>query len=352
MIFALIACSASSPEQILCASGSEIPASAEPPEWIHVVPIGTWKGHHTAPPFAVTAKDCADIVATAAARKIDIVIDYEHQSISAQKTGSPAPAAGWIDRLEARNDGVWAHVKSWTERAGQYLRAREYRYVSPVIEFRHRDPVSGEPVGKRLACVALTNIPFFAGELPSVTARGEPMNLLALLLSTLSLPETTTEEAAVDAVKELKAKADSAGAMAANAEIGEAVCASLKVDAATAMAQLDDVLTHKGYVPAQQHLDLMAASTIAVADRDIEKLVARALELGKITPAMKPTFLGMAGKDYDAACTWLDNAPIVVGLGTTAAGKKLAAKGKLTPAEAAICASMSLTEDEYIAARA
>ena len=31
--------------------------------------------------------------------KLDLVIDYEHQTLFADKNGAPAPAAGWIKQL-------------------------------------------------------------------------------------------------------------------------------------------------------------------------------------------------------------------------------------------------------------
>ncbi len=44
--------------------------------------------------------------------------------------GGTAPAAGWIKRLEARPDGIWAAV-AWTEAAQARIRAGEYRYITP-----------------------------------------------------------------------------------------------------------------------------------------------------------------------------------------------------------------------------
>jgi len=61
-------------------------------------------------------------------RAVDIVVDYEHQTL----TNSQAPASGWIKGLSLGNDGIYAEVE-WTDRAKGYLSNKEYRYLSPVV---------------------------------------------------------------------------------------------------------------------------------------------------------------------------------------------------------------------------
>src|ERR1022692_3149060 len=39
-------------------------------------------------------------------RKIDVVFDYEHQTLEAATTGVPAPASGWIRDLYTNNEGL------------------------------------------------------------------------------------------------------------------------------------------------------------------------------------------------------------------------------------------------------
>ncbi len=101
------------------------------------------------------------ILSAFTASATDLVVDYEHQSLS----GSEAPAAGWIKELEDRGaDGVWAKVQ-WTERAMAYLGAREYRYLSPVVLIRKKDKRAVEILG-----AALTNLPAIDGMAPVVNS--------------------------------------------------------------------------------------------------------------------------------------------------------------------------------------
>jgi len=65
---------------------------------------------------------------------IDVVIDYEHQTLS----GDKAPAAGWIKEFEFTGEGVVVEP-DWTEDAKRMILAGEYRYWSPVIFKRAAD---------------------------------------------------------------------------------------------------------------------------------------------------------------------------------------------------------------------
>lgn len=324
----------------------------EPPEWLHILPIGEWLGHRTGP-LVITARDCADIAANFATSGIELVIDYEHQSVLCEKNGKEAPAAGWIDRLECRDDGLWAHVKSWTARAGEHLRAREYRYLSPVIARQHADRHTGKAAGKRIPSVALTNIPFFGGDLAPVLARGaSAMNFLALVLAALGMPESTTEEQALAEVKRLK---EGEGAVTAKTELGDIVCSALKVNAVTAKKRLPAVLAHEGFVPVADHLQALAQIESKGEGRDAQTLLARGVEAGKVSPAMKDYFLSFARSDYDAACAWLDSQPVIVATGRSQADpskKPGATAPKLTDVELSMCRSLNLTEAEYLAAKA
>lgn len=130
----------------------------EVPDWIKILPLGnvsSEKGN-----FLVDRESYNMIHSYMLKRKIDIVIDYEHQTL----TNGQAPAGGWIKELALKADGIYAKVE-WTEKAKSYLRNKEYRYLSPVIMVRKSDNRVTE-----LHSVALTNCPAINGMTPIVNS--------------------------------------------------------------------------------------------------------------------------------------------------------------------------------------
>ena len=79
------------------------------------------------------------IVAATRELAADLPIDYEHQGERAVANGQPAPAAGWIRRIFERAGAVWGEVE-WTGRAAAMLKAREYRFISPLFLYDGRHP--------------------------------------------------------------------------------------------------------------------------------------------------------------------------------------------------------------------
>lgn len=87
-----------------------------------------------------------------------LVIDYEHQTLNKEKNGQPAPAAGWIHALQwIDGKGLYA-LAELTEKAKEQIKAGEYRYFSPVIQYSAK---TGEVT--RLLMGALTNNPAIHG---------------------------------------------------------------------------------------------------------------------------------------------------------------------------------------------
>jgi phage I-like protein len=86
-------------------------------------------------------------------RNIDLVVDYEHQTLE----NVQAPAGGWIKDLILKNDGIYAKVE-WTNKAIDYLKNKEYRYLSPVVLVTKSDNKA-----VILHSVALTNTPAIDG---------------------------------------------------------------------------------------------------------------------------------------------------------------------------------------------
>jgi phage I-like protein len=160
----------------------------------------------------------ARLKARFATRKNPIVIDYEHQTLHAERNGQPAPAAGWIKDIEWREgQGLFATGVEWTDKAAAMIAAKEYRYISPVFFYDHKDGAV-----KSIRMAALVNDPGLDGmravALSARLAQMEPFNEkenemeLKALLKALGLPDDKTESDALAALAALKAQADQAAA--------------------------------------------------------------------------------------------------------------------------------------------
>ena len=93
--------------------------------------------------------------------QIDVKLNLEHQA---------GPAPGWIQSLEAADDGLYATIE-WTKFGESLLSDSQYRYVSPEW-FWEWERASDEQVFEHvLHGLALTNTPFFK-ELPAIQQQG------------------------------------------------------------------------------------------------------------------------------------------------------------------------------------
>lgn len=133
------------------------------PEYIKVLPLGYISS--TKGDFLVDNESFRMMKDYMAHRAIDIVIDYEHQTLK----NAEAPAGGWIKELLLKNDGIFAKVE-WTEKAKAYLKNKEYRYLSPVVMVRKKDKKA-----LQLHSAALTNTPAINGMQAIVNSIGAPV---------------------------------------------------------------------------------------------------------------------------------------------------------------------------------
>jgi hypothetical protein len=116
--------------------------------------------------ISITREMLADVVRNFRKRDTgEVPIDYDHAIEFAAGNGDPCPAAGWIRAIDDAPDRqgiLWCSV-DWTERARKMIAAREYKYVSPVVDPTARDNKTGEAQGWTLTSAALTNTPVLQG---------------------------------------------------------------------------------------------------------------------------------------------------------------------------------------------
>lgn len=280
----------------------------------------------------------AALIAQAAARASDYAIDYDHQTLNAEKNGQPAPAAGWFKQLEWRpGDGLYAVGLRWTERAAQMLAAGEYRYLSPVFAY---DKASGRVTA--LGPAALTNNPGLDGltdlspaALSALFPQEEEMQMKELLKA-LGLAETATEAEALAALAALKsAHGTELAALKASAPdpakyVAVATMTALQGELATANAEL-------------------AALKAKDAQAEVDKVIADGLAAGKLTPATEPHARKLA-TDLAALKGFIDAQPVIVKPGTTqTGGKKPEGAGTDQPTETdlAVMKALGLTAEQF-----
>lgn len=349
-----------------------LPEGKDPPEWLHLVPYGEWE--HPQRHLTIGEREAREIIATFEARGIDLVVDYEHQTLATETNGQPAPAMAWIDRLELRENGVWGHVREWTRSGDIAIRERQYKYLSPVLQAQTRDWRTGADVGMSLHSVALTNVPFLKSDLePAVNRAGAAKMDPKDLRKHLGLAEDATEEQVkatlLDAIALrtlcgtlLSLETVTAGAVEAKivglrgeARLGAIVCRELKLDVlklpADTDARLARELQHKGYVSYEEHaLALREGGERELALTDAQ-VIAQGEREGKITPALKPWFERTLAKDRDGALAWLRATPPAVPLKSPIGGEPPKGASRLDAEQLALCKSLGLDPEKFAATR-
>jgi phage I-like protein len=277
-------------------------------EWVHLIPAGTFRGRDGRGPYRLDVQAVLDAFR---AHGADLPVDYEHQSLSAGDKAGPVPAAGWIQDLEARDDGLWARV-SWTPTARQLLAAKEYRYLSPV--FRHDK--QGRVVA--LEGAGLTHMPNLY--LRAAARQEDPMDLTPL-----------AEALGIDPSADI-----------------ETIAAHAKQLREAATREPDPTQ----WVPMSQHkavADELAKLQTEIAKGKAESAVREAMSQGKLSPAMRDWALSYAVKDPDGFAEWVKAAPVVVSSGTTVAANAAQKPDALSDEERYVCAALGISESDFAA---
>jgi Mu-like prophage I protein len=251
--------------------------------------------------FAITRQTMADIVANFRKRKADTVIDYDHASEYPEDAqGGPIPAAGWIKSVEDAPDadGVLYGTAEFTERAQAMIAKKEYRYISPVIQWGARDKRTGEAQGATLACAGLTNRPFL-DTMPAIALSDREWTELET-----DRVDAVTEQKEVRIVKVILADR---GARTVRVEADDGSTSTLVVeglDPEPKVLRLSDVKrTAEGTWDFATLAELpggtLVAGEVLHAIR-VQTELDEAVRTGTITPAQRPSFERIALHDIAA----------------------------------------------------
>lgn len=347
------------------------------PAWIQLMPAGEirTRPHDGRPSWHL--RDPAGVVAASRAG-LPIAIDYEHQTEHARLNGQAAPAAGWIEDIEARADGLYGKV-AWTEKAGAMVRGREYRFLSPVFRY---DPKTREV--KRIIMAGLTNDRAFADLKAFAKSEGSMENLIKKLRHLFGLAEDADELAIASAaeavtgllgrvVAALGLKADAkpeeieAAAKAQGDRVGgaslAAIAQSLDLEAgadapavAAAAARLKAAAEANapdpaGYVTMDEYNKVVRKNgelEEKAAGAKAETAVDDAMVEGKLFPAQREWALAYAKRDLEGFIAFLLKQPRILKPGRSLEERAAArADRPLGAGELAIAKAMGISEEDW-----
>jgi phage I-like protein len=265
-----------------------LPAGDAPPEWVHVVPAGVFRGVDGRGPYKLT--DPAGVIEasmTAAGGKLPF--DENHATESAAIIGGSAPARGWIDRLDSRPDGIWAHVE-WTQAGAALMTDKAYRHVSPV--FLHE----ADGTITCLKSVALTNNPNLLGQLQAMHTRTERSMDTKALCTVLGIAETSDQAAIMTALTARQAEVTRL-----NAELERVKQTHVPSDQVIALqTRLDTLVSESARTRAVAFIDaaiLAGKPVLAARDQLIAQHVANPAEAEKLVNSLPSIHAsGMGGR--------------------------------------------------------
>lgn len=242
---------------------------------VKLLPLGLV--HSTKGDFLVDDESFRSIRCKFMERQLQIPIDYEHQTLKDMQ----APAAGWVKDITLKSDGIYGAV-DWTERAAEYLKNREYKYISPVVTLRSADK---KAVG--LHSAALTNTPAI---------------------------DAMTPIACSDKPGGNEGGADPEGVESSGKDTFEALATLLRLDPSATMEDIYKAIA--ALLEGQEALKLKAdACQFEVVRMKADGVVEEALRGGKVLPFQRDWAFQSAMNDLDSFTLWLKSAPQVVPMG-------------------------------------
>ena len=330
-------------KKLVACSGEAVTVDGVPEE-IKILPLGhvqSQKGD-----FYVDDESAELIRKQFKDRRLDLPIDYEHQTLKDMQ----APAGGWIEDIYKGEDAIIAKVR-WTDRAKEYLKNREYRYLSPVVLTRKSDKKV-----VALHSAALTNTPAIDGMFAIVNSMDlsdyeyeEENNMdLKKLAALLGLPESATQEdvekAVTAAVTAARANKEDTAAAADTQQVANSVV--LPLLGLDASARTEDVVTAIMALKAGTGDAELLELKKELEERVAEDLVQTALKDGKITAAQTEWARTYAKGDRAGFKAFVEKAPVVVPQGRMDLQDAPEDKNKTKACDVKILKNCGLTQED------
>ncbi len=220
--------------------------------WVQILPSGKFDLNDKRGPWTVT--DMASVIDRSKADlERGMPVDMDHALD--RQTKSDAPAAGWIEELAARDDGIWARI-AWTPTGKAKIEGREYRFICLVVMVSQL----GEVMAVKRA--GLTNVPAIAMK-AICSVEGD------------DVPENADDD---DANKVIKMLREALGA-GPDTSIAELIKKARAIIAAAGDTKTDNSAAKE---MASSYMQMLSE----LHDNKVDAVLERARNSGKLVPAM------------------------------------------------------------------
>ena len=247
--------------------------------WVQILPAGTFDLTDHRGPWIV--KDMASVIAASRNDlKRGMPVDMDHALDRHNR--AEAPAAGWIEELAARENGIWARI-AWTPTGKSKIEGREYRFISPVLMVTK----AGEVMAIKRA--GLTNAPATA------------------MKALCSEEDRSAEEGALNEAA-IVAMLREALAAPADMSVSEMIKRARTIIAAAETTRTDNA-------PAKELASSYMNLLVEVHEGKIEAALERCRDAGKVVPANEEWAYELASRDLSLFERWEAGAPAIVSLG-------------------------------------
>lgn len=286
-------------DTLLCLHSTALSTAASAPDWVQLIPAGTFNGADGRGPYSVDDMDA--IIAASMRPGQKLPIDENHSTDIKGENGDPSPARGWIVAMEARDDGIWGQVE-WTASGQALLEDRAYAYISPVFRASEKKPHRVTQILR----ASLVNDPNLT--MKSLHKKGDaPMDeAIAKALGLKPDADLAAATAAISGLQATLASMRKALALEDDAD-GEAVITALnaRLKAKPEEGGKDEVIA--GLEEQITSLNARLTSlTETTAKKSATDVVDAAIAAGKLVPSLRDHYIARHMKDPDGVAKELD----------------------------------------------
>lgn len=250
--------------------------------------------------------------------------DVEHSTHIKAPQGEPAPAYGWIMRLENREGEIWGLV-DWNSEGHELIEEKKYAYYSPSFSF---DAQTGQIFA--LVSAGLTNDPNL--DVPALNRKEDTsMKLPKLICEALGISEDATQEDAVVAINSVKSDRDVALNRANTPDLNKFV-------------------PKETYDVACNRANTAEAALKAIEQKEHEDLVQSAIDDGKVAPANKDMYVGLCRSEEgrEQFKKFLETAPNIANNRKVDTPKREGGEVQLEEHEIAMCRKMGIKQEDFL----